>query len=328
MTYAETRDVAMAETLAAIDDVTSECLGCGELIPADSLSDLFCAKVKHRSWCPPAARINDMGCRCEPDLDSCQYTALERIVDDPTVGRSDWREWHGYLDDEARWRPEPCEGTGMPEATVRPSLGDEFSDHYRQRWVTGMGHIQPCNLADDPVDMGYVVRRSGCNLMPNLEGEAHTHVLAGSVAANLVPSGVCWVSEGVLGLTDNGRELIRDRNRRTQVSMPARITWQQHSEPSSHFHGEATVYVVPSVADACAPTMAELNTGIPIGRITNDVMNGFRVDMFRRHTLDEWAITEPELSPRERALLARQNRNTGPAPRRQRVRRIDPRGTR
>jgi hypothetical protein len=41
--YATKRDAKVASTLAAIDAVTG-CMGCGEQVPATSLSDLFCSE--------------------------------------------------------------------------------------------------------------------------------------------------------------------------------------------------------------------------------------------------------------------------------------------
>lgn len=64
MTYAEQRDRAYAATLDAIDDVTGTCMGCGQPIPPNSLSDIFCARMI-------AGRVV-----------TCQYKALQETAGD------------------------------------------------------------------------------------------------------------------------------------------------------------------------------------------------------------------------------------------------------
>lgn len=104
----------MTVSLTRVEGLISEmdaligCLGCGEPVPEDSLSDLFCAGPFHdTAWCPgpglPGYRT-DLDCQCRPRLITCQYDALARLVDDPRVGNVDPFELRGTAT-PARWQP-------------------------------------------------------------------------------------------------------------------------------------------------------------------------------------------------------------------------------
>lgn len=110
------RMATVVSTLAEIEELTAGCLGCGKPVPEDSLSDIFCTKVDHQPGCSKPR--NDMGCVCEPDLDSCQIEALNRQVDDPSVGEDNGWELSGY-DTDARWRPELVDDSGTTQEDIQ-----------------------------------------------------------------------------------------------------------------------------------------------------------------------------------------------------------------
>lgn len=95
-------------------DALIGCLGCGEPVPVDSLSDLFCAKL-----------ISPVNCgwddcdRHDPVLETCQETALNRMAHDPDaiydIHPSD-EDVCNYV--PARWYPGIEDGTPAPVLPV------------------------------------------------------------------------------------------------------------------------------------------------------------------------------------------------------------------
>lgn len=102
----------MVTALVTKLDALIGCLGCGEPVPADSLSDLFCARWDWSSTQLPVGEFAECGDCCGPSLISCQDSALDRMVHEPDEIYD--RDEDEYCNRWARWWPGIEDGVPAP----------------------------------------------------------------------------------------------------------------------------------------------------------------------------------------------------------------------
>lgn len=279
VSYAETRDAAMAQTLAAINDVAeAKCGHCNEPLPEDGPS---------QHWCD----------------DWCQAKWMNTQVDNPADVYSR-EDYYGEDDDDElfeayrqRWI--------MPPSIPSLIEGLRERQQYRQERMQ-----QQAEQAMRQWEAAFRMMRETFNA-PAEDFEAYRQVTIQHPRQNGRSSAFARLMvEGFRPPVPDGPDEIEAR---IYITAPT-------------VHGERirAWLVARAMEGNPLPWRTELlNTMLrdPVGEPWREVLRpvlGAAVDMVR---------AVQTMTARERALQARQNRNTGPQVRRRNPRRIDPRGT-